>query len=162
MKSNLYELKNIILWGIEHSVDRIKGHHLWKTAECLESELLRTKGNAPLWNEVCEECHKITDGKIKLENFSPVNLNEPAFDSSDTFCQFLGKELWIEYDGSFQICCCPSEVRREFGDFGNIKNLSVLEMWNSEKYLNFIANWGNSENCKKCNMRVDNENRNSN
>lgn len=153
MKSNLYELKNIILWGIEHGVDRIKGHHLWKTADSLESEMLRTKENAPLWNTVCEECRQTAEGKIKLENFTPVDLNEPALDSSDTICQFLGKELWIEYDGSYQICCCPDEVRREFGDFGNVAELSPLEMWSGRKYRDFIANWGESENCKKCNMR---------
>ena len=153
MKSNLYELKNIILWGIEHGVDRIKGHHLWKTSDSLDNEMLRTTENAPLWNAVCEECHKIADGRIRLENFTPVDLNEPDLDSSDTFCQFLGKELWIEYDGSYQICCCPDEVRREFGDFGNVAELSPLEMWNGRKYRDFIANWGESENCKKCNMR---------
>ena len=153
MKSNLYELKNIILWGIGHGVDRVKGHHLWKTSDSLDSEMLRTTENAPLWNAVCEECHKTADGRIRLENFTPVDLNEPALDSSDTFCQFLGKELWIEYDGSYQICCCPDEVRREFGDFGNVAELSPLEMWNGRKYRNFIANWGESENCKKCNMR---------
>ncbi|MCR5124284.1 MAG: glycosyltransferase [Treponema sp.] len=153
MKSNLHELKNIIQWGIEHGVDRIKGHHLWKTADSLENEMLRTKENAPLWNEVCAECHKIADGKIKLENFNPIDLETPALDSSDTFCQFLGKELWIEYDGSYQICCCPAEVRKEFGDFGNVKTLSPLEMWNGKQYRDFIANWGESENCKKCNMR---------
>ncbi|MBQ4236920.1 MAG: glycosyltransferase [Treponema sp.] len=153
MKSNLHELKNIIQWGIEHDVDRIKGHHLWKTADSLENEMLRTKENAPLWNEVCAECHKIADGKIKLENFNPIDLETPALDTSDTFCQFLGKELWIEYDGSYQICCCPAEVRKEFGDFGNVKTICPLEMWNGKQYRDFIANWGESENCKKCNMR---------
>ena len=153
MKSNLYELENIIRWAIDHGVDRVKGHHLWKTSDSLDVEMLRTAEKAPLWNEVCAKCHTIADGKIKLENFTPIDLAAPAIDSDDTFCQFLGQELWIEYDGSYQICCCPSEVRREFGDFGNVNNLSPLEMWNGEKYRLFIANWGNSENCKKCNMR---------
>ena len=153
MKSNLHELKNIIKWGIDHGVDRIKGHHLWKTSDSLESEMLRTKENAPLWNEICTECHKIADGKIKLENFITIDLETPALDGSDTFCQFLGKELWIEYDGSYQICCCPAEVRKEFGDFGNVKTVSPLEMWNGNLYRDFILNWGESENCKKCNMR---------
>ena len=153
MKSNLYELKNIILWAIEHGADRVKGHHLWKTSDALDCEMLRTKENAMLWNAVCEECHKIAKGKIKLENFTPINLNEPALDSDDTFCQFLGKELWIEYDGSYQICCCPSEVRKEFGDFGNVHDLSPLTMWNGDKYRSFIEAWGESDNCKKCNMR---------
>ena len=153
MKSNLYELKNIIHWAIENGVDRVKGHHLWKTSDSLDNEMLRTKENAQLWNDVCRECNDIAQGKIKLENFVPIDLVEPDIDSKDTFCQFLGKELWIEYDGSYQICCCPAEVRKEFGDFGNINYLSPLEMWNGEQYRAFIKNWGESENCKKCNMR---------
>jgi MoaA/NifB/PqqE/SkfB family radical SAM enzyme len=153
MKSNLRELVNIIRWAIDHGIDRVKGHHLWKTSDSLDVEMLRTAENAPLWNEVCAQCHAIADGKIKLENFTPIDLAAPAIDSDDTFCQFLGQELWIEYDGSYQICCCPSEVRKQFGDFGNVNDLSPLEMWNGEKYRSFIANWGNSENCKQCNMR---------
>lgn len=153
MKSNLNELKNIITWAIEHGVNRVKGHHLWKTSEALNCEMLRTPKNAALWNQACEECHKIAAGKIKLVNFEPVDLDKPALDSDDTYCQFLGKELWIEYDGSYQICCCPSEVRKEFGDFGNVKDLSPLSMWNGDHYRSFIDNWGSSENCKKCNMR---------
>ena len=153
MKSNLYELENIIRWAIDHGADRVKGHHLWKTAESLDVEMLRTAENAPLWNQVCKQCHAIADGKIKLENFTPIDLTAPAINPEDTFCQFLGKELWIEQDGSYQICCCPSEVRKQFGDFGNIKDLSPLEMWNDEKYRSFIANWGTSDNCKHCNMR---------
>ncbi len=153
MKSNLNELKNLILWAIEHGVDRVKGHHLWKTSDSLDSEMLRTRENASLWNSVCAECNAIAEGKIKLENFVPIDLDKPALDGKDTFCQFLGKELWIEYDGSYQICCCPSEVRKEFGDFGNVSNLSPLEMWNGIKYKTFISNWGESDNCKKCNMR---------
>lgn len=157
MKSNLYELEHIIRWGIVHGADRIKGHHLWKTSDSLDSEMLRTKENAPLWNAVCAKCQEIAKGKIKLENFVPVNLSAPAVDRDDTFCQFLGKELWIEYDGSYQVCCCPSEVRKAFGDFGNVKDLSPLEMWNGALYRSFIENWGESENCKQCNMRREKE-----
>lgn len=155
MKSNLDELKNIIAWAVEHGVNRVKGHHLWKTSDALDCEMLRTQENAALWNQTCEDCHKIADGKVKLVNFDPVDLTKPALNKDNTFCQFLGKELWIEYDGSYQICCCPSEVRKEFGDFGNVKELSPLAMWNGKLYCDFINNWGNSENCKKCNMRCE-------
>lgn len=153
MKSNLYELKNIINWAIEHGIDRVKGHHLWQTSDSLENEMLKTEENVPLWNKVCQDCHAIAKDKIKLDNFYPIDLSAPVTDSGNTFCQFLGKELWIEYDGSYQICCCPAEVRKDFGDFGNIKQISLLEMWNSKNYRNFIANWGTSNNCLKCNMR---------
>lgn len=153
MKSNLYELENIIRWAIDHGVDRVKGHHLWKTSVSLDCEMLRTAENAPLWNVVCNKCHAIADGKIRLENFTPIDLAAPAIDADDTFCQFLGQELWIEYDGSYQICCCPSEVRKEFGNFGNVATLNPLEMWNSLKYRSFIESWGESEICRTCNMR---------
>ena len=153
MKSNLNELENIIRWAIEHGVDRVKGHHLWKTSDSLDSEMLRTTENAPLWNDICAKCHAIADGKIRLENFVPIDLAAPAIDADDTFCQFLGNELWIEYDGSYQVCCCPSEVRKEFGDFGSVEDTPPLEMWNGVKYHDFIVNWGKDDNCLTCNMR---------
>ena len=90
---------------------------------------------------------------MRLENFEPVNMDAPSVNREDTFCQFLGKELWVEYDGSYQICCCPSDVRKEFGDFGNVATASPLEMWNGDRYRSFIADWGKSDNCKQCNMR---------
>lgn len=157
MMSNLYELPNIIRWGIEHGVDRIKGHHVWKTADSLDCELLRTPENAPEWNRVCAECHSLAAGKIKLENFIPVDTETPMLNNEDTYCQFLGKELWVEYDGSYQICCCPSTLRDQFGDFGNAQDLSPIAMWNGEKYREFIANWGENDNCKQCNMRIRHE-----
>ena len=73
--------------------------------------------------------------------------------AEDTYCQFLGKELWIEYDGSYQICCCPSKLREQFGEFGNAQSMSPITMWNGKKYSDFIANWGQNDNCKQCNMR---------
>lgn len=153
MKSNLYELKNIVAWAIEHGVDRVKGHHVWKTSDDLENEMLRTKAMAPYWNQVVIECLKLAEGKIKLDNFYPIDLSTPANDDVRTFCQFLGKELWIEYDGSYQICCCPASLRKTFGDFGNISECSPLEMWNGKKYSDFIQGWGTSDNCRTCNMR---------
>jgi len=62
---------------------------LWKTADSLEVEMLRTKENAELWNKVCNECNELAEGKIKLVNFNPINLQEPELDEDDTFCQFL-------------------------------------------------------------------------
>ncbi len=153
MKSNVNELKNIVCWGIDHGIDRIKGHHMWKTSEMLDDEMLRTKENAPLWNEACAECQRLANGKIRLDNFIPIDLDAPALNRCNTFCQFLGKELWVEYDGSYQICCCPADVRKDFGDFGNVKTLSPLAMWNGDKYRDFIANWSENDNCIKCNMR---------
>ena len=130
---------------------------MWKTADSLDCELLRTPENAPEWNRVCAECHSLAAGKIKLENFIPVDTETPMLNNEDTYCQFLGKELWVEYDGSYQICCCPSTLRDQFGDFGNAQDLSPIAMWNGEKYREFIANWGENDNCKQCNMRIRHE-----
>lgn len=154
MKSNISELTNLIAWGIEHGVNRIKGHHLWKTSDELECEMLRTIDNVRLWNETVEKCKAIAGNKIKLQNFEKIEKVDPLINTDDSKCPFLGQELWLEYDGSFQICCCPSDVRKVFGDFGNVQNFSALEMWNGDMYKNFIANWGEHENCKKCNMRI--------
>lgn len=64
-------------------------------------------------------------------------------------CHWKPEKFLIKH----KLCCCPSEVRKEFGDFGNVVDTPPLEMWNGVKYHDFIANWGDSENCKKCNMR---------
>lgn len=153
MKSNLDELPRIVEWAIGHGVDRVKGHHVWKTSDALEGETLRTRESAHLWNEVCAKCSRLADGRIRLENFEPLSAEAPDEDGDDTFCPFVGQELWIEYDGTYQVCCCPSEERKSLGDFGKFGEKSPIEMWESMEYRNFINNWGSNDNCRRCNMR---------
>lgn len=152
MKSNLYELTRLIKWGIDNKVDRIKGHHVWVTYDEIEEESLCRAEYIDEWNSIVDQCHILAQGKIKLVNFTPITLEER--NTINTYCQFLGKELWIEHDGSYQVCCCPNEIRRDFGDFGNIAELEPIRMWNSTMYSDFIAQWGKHKNCKLCNMRT--------
>lgn len=152
MKSNLHELTNLIQWGIDNKVDRIKGHHVWVTYKEIEDESLYRTEYIDEWNSVVKQCHAMAQGKINLVNFNPISSENR--NTENTYCPFLGRELWIEHDGSYQICCCPSEIRKDFGDFGNINELEPMSMWNSTMYSDFIKQWGEHKNCKQCNMRT--------
>lgn len=160
MKSNIEELPELLKWAISKGIDRIKGHHLWITWPQIKSESLKNVKDAKRWNEIIVDLQKISDElllpngkKIILANFLPLNLNTPEETNSEWLCPFLGKEAWIEADSSFQVCCCPSDIRKDFGDFGSVKNNSFSDLWESIVYSDFIKNWGTHPNCKKCNMR---------
>ena len=57
MKSNLNELKNIITWAIEHGVNRVKGHHLWKTSEALDFRIRSRRDDFCTGTKSDKECN---------------------------------------------------------------------------------------------------------
>jgi len=159
MRSNVEHVLDVLQWAIMHGVDRLKGHHLWVTWPEMESESLKSSMKlVNRWNEVVAEVRDIAGSSrllngecICLANIAPLdNANNMVVNGS---CPFIGKEAWVESDGSFQVCCCPSDVRKEFGTFGNLENDSLKRLWTSETYRSFVSAWGNHNNCKICNMR---------
>lgn len=161
MEQNLGALAELLRWAVRAGVDRFKGHHLWVTWEVMESESLRRSPEAAArWNAVAAELVQIADiergpggRKTRLENVVPLDLTAPAGPPADTECPFLGREAWLEADGSFQVCCCPAEKRRAFGDFGNIAERPLARIWASRSYREFTRSWGEHPNCSTCNMR---------
>ena len=152
MRSNLEDLPAMLEAAIDLGFDRFKGHHVWITNDAMKSETLRTPEYIEKWNDTVDELYRIAGNKIKLANVSKID--ESILQRSAGLCPFLGREAWIEHDGTFQVCCCPSEERAKFGDFGNICNSSFSELWDSDRYRNFVAGWGDYEPCSHCNMRV--------
>lgn len=159
-RSNLDKLLALIQWAMENGVDRVKGHHLWVTWPQLKSESLRQdREGALLWNQRLQEIHSMVEthpakpSHFRLDNFLPLDLNHPEQLPDNYICPFLGQEAWIEADGSFQICCCPADKRKDFGDFGNASANSFIELWESERYTNNFKQWGKHPNCQVCNMR---------
>ena len=67
-------------------------------------------------------------------------------------CPFLGREAWIAWDGTFNVCCAPDNLRKSLGYFGNVNKQDFIELWNAENYRKLIQNWGNYDVCKECNM----------
>ena len=159
MRSNVEHVSDVLHWAISHGVDRLKGHHLWVTWPEMEEESLKSSDELiKRWNEVVDEVHEIAYSRklpggecICLANITPLDSDsDPVVKGS---CPFIGKEAWVEADGTFQVCCCPSDVRQKFGSFGTLQNESLKNLWRSEAYRSFVACWGDHENCRICNMR---------
>lgn len=156
MKKNLYEIPKLLELAIKLRVDRFKGHHLWVTWEQLKEEDLRSnKELINKWNNIVDELFKIKEkykSNIKLDNIFKIG-DESNICNEDIICPFLGKEAWIDWDGTFNICCAPDNLRKQFGYFGNVIEDDFLSLWNSEKYNYFINNWENNPICRICNMK---------
>jgi MoaA/NifB/PqqE/SkfB family radical SAM enzyme len=154
LKSNLDELENIISFAIEHNINRVKGHHLWITYDEIEDESLQNSSKKiAKWNDFIDKIDKYRD-KIKLVNFEKLNSqSNTKVVALDYDCPFLGQELWIDYNGDFNICCAPSEYRKTLGCWGNIQNRTIEEVFNSKEYLELLKTYKSKDVCQKCSLR---------
>ncbi len=162
MESNSIELPEILKLAIDLNVDRLKGHHLWIThPELKEENLRRNEDSIKRWNSIVKnlyeirENYRLRDGKrIKLENvYTLSNLEQDSVVPKDLICPFLGREAWIAWNGTFNACCAPDELRKTFGTLGNVRKDNLIDLWHGSKYNDLISNWGFSNVCKICNMR---------
>lgn len=148
LKSNLPYLKEVIEFAIEHNIERVKGHHLWITHEEVREESLK---NSPekieKWNAFIDKIKKYRD-KIKLENFTKIETT--SNEQGDLSCPFLGKELWIDYNGDFNICCAPSYERKKLGYWGNIENIDIGDVFVSKSYRELLKTYKEKEVCQRC------------
>jgi len=157
MERNLKELPEMLRMAIKMGVDRFKGHHLWVTwPEIADESLKRSKESINKWNKMVDVLYEIkreSGAGIVLDNIHPLNLNQSDPIPDSWVCPFLGREAWIAWDGTFNVCCAPDNLRKEFGYFGNVNNTDFMDLWNSERYDNLVKNWGKNPICKRCNMR---------
>lgn len=152
LKSNLNHLEDIIKFAIKNNIDRVKGHHLWITYDEIANESLQLVENVETWNKFVDKIEKYKS-QIKLVNFEKIRLNNGKI-PDDYICPFLGKELWIDHEGNFNVCCAPSEKRKSLGYFGNINNLKIKDVFYSKKYLDLIKNYKKKEICQNCSLRI--------
>ena len=162
LERNLAELPDLLRMAIDMGADRFKGHHLWITWPELESESLRRNPESRgRWNRVVArlggivEAHRLPDGsKIVLDNVYPISGNGYEEGVPHHWqCPFLGREAWIAWDGTFNVCCAPDALRRTLGDFGNVTENDFMSMWTDKRYRELVRNWGSYDVCGKCNMR---------
>lgn len=155
MKSNFDDLDNILKLAMEMGADRFKGHHLWITwpelsKESLNDELEMRK----MWNGKVDDLRTLANDSIVLDNVEKLNLNgRSSMLPEDHICPFAGKEAWIAWDGTFNVCCAPDDMRRGFGNFGNVNQRPFSEIWDSHEYREFVRKVGKTPLCKRCNMR---------
>lgn len=159
LESNFRELKEIAELAIFYGVDRIKGHHLWTHFDEIKNSSMKRNYDSILsWNEAVRETkeyarnNKLSNGNfLLLENIEELSMND--IKSSRGNCPFLENEAWVNTEGLFSPCCAPSEVRKTLGNFGNLYESSMEDIWTSKGYKNLCSSYKNHELCKTCNMR---------
>ncbi len=161
LESNLAEIPAIVRLAARLGVDRVKGHHVWAHFNELKTLNLRRNGDSiRRWNEtvlaarVAAAESPLPNGKaVLLENFHL--LEESGVESSPRMsrCQFLGREAWVSAEGRFNPCCAPDAQRRTLGDFGNLNEHTLGEIWNSQEYRHLLATYHSRPLCQQCTMR---------
>ena len=162
MEKNLNEMTELLRTAIKLNADRFKGHHLWVTHPELKDQSLKSnESTIKKWNGIVEkiiqiaENERLEDGnKIIIDNIYPISSSDKELLVPNNFlCPFLGREAWIAWDGTFNVCCAPDTLRKNFGYYGNVKEDKFMDLWNSDKYRQLFENWGTYQVCKICNMR---------
>ncbi len=161
LEMNYEEIPDVVQLGINYGVDRIKGHHLWAHFNEIKALSMRRNSDSVVrWNNMVKKAYEIADStllpngkKIRLENINILE-GEPWNDvSPGGECPFLGKEAWVAHDGRFNPCCAPDKLRRGLGEFGNLNDTTIAEIWSSDNYQNLRDNYMRHEVCQQCNMR---------
>lgn len=161
MRCNMNELAEIIKLAASLDIDRVKGHHLWTHFNEIKNLSMKFNNESiRQWNKYVEEAEMAQElfrrpngEKVRLENIIKLSEDTEEIIPETYNCPFLGKELWIAADGKINPCCCPDEKRRLLGDFGNVNQIKITDVIESEKYLTLLKNYKAQEVCKTCNMR---------
>lgn len=161
LDSNIDELPEMVKLAAELGVDRLKGHHLWAHFTQIKGLSMRRSPDAVTrWNNVVERTraaanlHRHDDGSaVLLENIHPIDPDAPGDIAPEGECPFLGREAWVSAEGRFGPCCAPDALRRTLGDFGTVKDRSLMEIWTSAEYERLRARYMENRLCQTCNMR---------
>ncbi|MDE8344862.1 MAG: glycosyltransferase [Acidocella sp.] len=161
LESNVAELVDIVRLAIDLGVDRVKGHHLWTHFAEIEIESMRRSPEAiHRWNQAVLGAREVAaqktlpnGTKLLLENFFLLDENATKDIAPGGICPFLGQEAWVSAMGRFNPCCAPDAQRLSLGEFGNLDEQNLMEIWNGDSYQALISTYQNRELCLSCNMR---------
>ncbi len=164
LETNVNELPDLIRLAARLGVDRVKGHHLWVHFEKLKDLSMRRSPKAiRRWNRIVDQAYiaagerTLPNGnKVLLENIFPLDENATEDLAPGGPCPFLGKEAWISAAGRFNPCCAPDNQRRTLGEFGNVKDKGLMEIWNGNAYRHLVNTYRSRKLCLSCNMRKPN------
>jgi MoaA/NifB/PqqE/SkfB family radical SAM enzyme len=161
LELGLEELPDVIRLAAQLGVNRVKGHHLWVFTEEMQKENLRRNiGSIQRWNAIVTQAfdsaekYRLPNGeKVILENIYRLEESAQTELHPDGVCPFLGEEAWVSSEGRFNPCCAPNEDRLKLGEFGNLYDASITDIWQSHTYQNLQQNYLKHAVCKRCNMR---------
>ena len=161
LETNVGELAAIVKLAARLGVDRVKGHHLWAHFEEIMPLSMRRSPEAILrWNESVQAAYEAADlyrlpngNTVLLENIFLLKPGAEADIAPGAVCPFLGREAWVSAMGRFDPCCAPDAQRRTLGEFGNLQEQSLYEIWRGRAYQDLLANYREHSLCQGCNMR---------
>lgn len=161
MENNVHELADMVRLAALMNVDRVKGHHLWAHfKEIQDLDMKRSEGSRKRWNTAVFEAkkvareHKRPNGQyVRLENIELLTPFEDGKVPEEYDCPFLGKELWVSATGKISPCCAPDELRRQLGDFGNVRDVELESVLETPQYKKLLSDYKTRELCASCNMR---------
>lgn len=161
LEANVDELAAMVRLAIELGVDRVKGHHLWAHFDEIQDQSMRRSPESiARWNKAvlaareaaAERC--LPNGKhILLENIFLLDASATEDLAPGGPCPFLGQEAWVSAQGRFDPCCAPDAQRRTLGEFGNLNEQGLLDIWDGDEYRELTATYRNRRLCLGCNMR---------
>ncbi len=165
LEANVSELADIVRLAIGLGVDRVKGHHLWVHFPEIENLSMRRSAEAiTRWNKsvhsarrVASENPRSNGTSILLENIFPLATNALTEFTPGGSCPFLGQEAWVSAQGRFDPCCAPAAQRRTLGEFGNLNDHSLMDIWRGDSYRSLVGTYRNNTLCISCNMRKPSE-----
>ena len=152
LDSNVDELPDVIRLAAELGVDRVKGHHLWAHFEQIESlSMRRSPKSIAHWNQVvqrarqvCEDTRLANGARVLLENIFELDPQAIEDLAPGGRCPFLGQEAWVSAQGRFNPCCAPDKDRRMLGEFGNLDEIGIQDIWNGAAYRDLVASLSES------------------
>ena len=160
LEDNVHELAAMVRLAGELGVDRVKGHHVWTHFPALEARSMRRNPEAiRRWNRAVLEAEAVADDlrrqgrPVLLDNIFPLEEAATEDLAPGGPCPFLGQEAWINAEGRFDPCCAPDEQRRTLGDFGNLHEQSLMDIWHGRTYRELTASYPTRALCLGCNMR---------
>jgi len=161
LETNVAELADIVRLAAGLGVDRVKGHHLWAHFDAIKSLSMRRSPEAiQRWNQAVLAAraaaaeHLLPNGRpVLLENIFLLDASASQDLAPGGPCPFLGQEAWVSAAGRFDPCCAPDAQRRTLGEFGNLHDTGLLEIWRGEKYQRLMKGYRNRTLCLSCNMR---------
>jgi MoaA/NifB/PqqE/SkfB family radical SAM enzyme len=160
LETNINDLPQVIRLASEIGVDRVKGHHLWVHFDQIQHLSMRRSPEAiSRWNQavdsaiIAAERYRLPSGeKVLLENIFHLDPSTEEI-SQEAVCPFLDKEVWVSAQGRFNPCCAPDELRQTLGEFGNLKEKRLMDIWTGPTYKKLTKTYLTNNLCRTCNMR---------
>ena len=155
LESNVDELADIVRLALDLGVDRVKGHHLWAHFDEIKDLSMRRSPEAiARWNHAVAAARAVAAGtRIQLDNIFPLDPGAREDIAPGGPCPFLGQEAWVSATGRFDPCCAPDAQRRTLGEFGDLHDNSLMQIWRGNSYDRLRTSYRNHTLCLGCNMR---------